>query len=303
VVTMPRLRHLLENPVTVKELRSRMRGRRAFIVLTVHLLVVSALITLVYLAYAAAAATTYGPDSRQAGKVIFFTLVMMQGFLVALIGPAFTAGAISGEKERQTYDLLRTTLLSANAFVMGKLISALSYVFLLIFALIPLQSIAFLLGGVDLTELLISQLVIVVSAVSYALMGLYFSSVMRSTLAASVTTFAGALLITAGIPGFVLLTASILGPLLFGMSTPGWLTQMALVYGGQLLAITNLPLTLILSEVFLLQFGALFYFTEMIDGRIAYIFSPWPFYSLLYTLLAFLLYWLTVRRVRRISER
>jgi ABC-2 type transport system permease protein len=302
VIKVPRLRRLLENPVTVKELRSRMRGRRAFVVLTIHLLVVSGLITLVYLAYAAAAGTPFGPDSRQAGKVIFFTLLMMQGFLVALIGPAFTAGAISGEKERQTYDLLRTTLLSANAFVMGKLISALSYVFLLIFALIPLQSIAFLLGGVDLTELLITQLVIAVSAVTFALMGLYFSSVMRSTLAASVTTFSGALMLTAGIPGFVLLTASILGPLLFG-SPPSGLTLMTLVYGGQLLAITNLPLALILSEVFLLQFDALFYFTEIIDGRTLYIFSPWPFYSLLYTLLAMLLYWLTVRQVRRIADR
>jgi ABC-2 type transport system permease protein len=303
VIRVPRLRRLLENPVTVKELRSRMRGRRAFVVLTIHLLLVSGLITLVYLAYASAASRPFGPDSRQAGKVIFFTIVMMQGFLVVFIAPAFTAGAISGEKERQTYDLLRTTLLSANAFVLGKLVSALSYVFLLIFALIPLQSIAFLLGGVDLTELLITQLVIAVSAVTFALMGLYFSSAMRSTLAASVTTFSTALLVTAGIPVFVLLTGWILGPLLFGFRTPGWLTQMSLIYGGQLLAITNLPLTLVVSEVFLLQFDAIFYFTEIIDGRTVHIFSPWPFYSLLYTLLALLLYWLTVRRVRRIADK
>jgi ABC-2 type transport system permease protein len=297
-----RLANLWENPVAVKELRSRMRGRRAFVLLTVHLLLVSSLITLVYLAYATAARTPFGPDSRQAGKVIFFTIVVMQGFLVVLIGPALTAGAISGERERQTYDLLRTTLLSADAFVAGKLVSALSFIFLLIFALIPLQSIAFLLGGVDLTELLVTQLVIAVSAVAFALMGLYFSSTMRSTLAASVATFTVALLITAGIPGFALLLISIMGPLLFGASVP-WLTEMHLVYGGLFLAITNLPLTLIVSEIFLLQFDALFYFTEFIDGRAAYIVSPWPFYTLLYTFLALLLYWLTVRQVRRIPDR
>ncbi|MCB9006257.1 MAG: hypothetical protein H6656_02535 [Ardenticatenaceae bacterium] len=39
------MQRLRENPVTVKELRSRMRGRRAFVVLTVHLLVMSGFIT------------------------------------------------------------------------------------------------------------------------------------------------------------------------------------------------------------------------------------------------------------------
>jgi ABC-2 type transport system permease protein len=168
--------------------------------------------------------------------------------------------------------------------------------------LIPLQSIAFFLGGVDLLELLISQLVIAVSAVAFALMGLYFSSVMRSTLTASVATFSSALLFTVGIPAFVLLTISIMSPVLFG-SRPVWLSELLLVYGGLVLAVTNLPLTLIVSEVFLLQFDALFYFTEIIDGRTAYIFSPWPFFTLLYTFVALLLYWLTVRQVRRIPER
>ena len=42
-----RLRRWLQNPVTVKELRSRMRGRRAFVVLTVYLLLTSGFISLV----------------------------------------------------------------------------------------------------------------------------------------------------------------------------------------------------------------------------------------------------------------
>ena len=91
--------------------------------------------------------------------MVFAAVLGIQAFLIVFIGPAFTAGAISGEKERQTYDLLRTTLLPAGALVRGKLISALGYVFLLVFASVPLQSVAFLLGGVALEELIISQLI------------------------------------------------------------------------------------------------------------------------------------------------
>ena len=40
---------LHDNPVALKELRSRMRGGRAFVVLTIYLVLVSALVILIYI--------------------------------------------------------------------------------------------------------------------------------------------------------------------------------------------------------------------------------------------------------------
>lgn len=292
----------LRNPVTVKELRSRMRGRRAFVVLTVYLVMMSGLISLVYLAFASSAGGPYGPDVRELGRVIFSTVVGIQTFLVLFIGPAFTAGAISGEKERQTYDLLRTTLLSAPAFVTGKLLSALSYVLLLIFTAVPVQSIAFFLGGVSFLELVLSQLVLVVAAFAVAMFGLYCSTVMRSTLGASVTTFAGILVLTAGLPALVGLFGAILGPFI-GTLPSSSLIEIGGIYLLLALAATNLPATLITSDVFLLQEGAYFFYSSTISGRTVYIFSPWPLFLIVYSLLALLFYWLTVRRIRRIADK
>jgi hypothetical protein len=82
-------------------------------------------------------------------------------------------------------------LLSAESFVLGKLISALSCLFAGA-GLHSLQSIAFLLGGLSLAELVISPALIVVAAGAYALYGLWCSATMRTTLAATVTTFADA---------------------------------------------------------------------------------------------------------------
>jgi ABC-type transport system involved in multi-copper enzyme maturation permease subunit len=291
----------LSNPVTVKELRGRMRGRRAFAVLTLYLLILSGLITVVYLAYSGNAAGPGSSAARTAGKGLFAVVLAVQVFLVAFIGPAFTAGAISGERERQTFDLLRTTLLSAESFVLGKLISALSYVFLLVLVSIPLQSIAFLLGGLSLTELVISQLLILVAAVTYALYGLWCSAAMRSTLAATVTTFAGMLFITFGTPMLAGM-AVVLGSAFSGRWPSGILFEALLAYGGVTAAATNLPATLILSESFFLEEDAIFSFSTTVGTSSVWLFSPWTLFILLHVLAAVLLYVWTVRRVRRISD-
>ncbi|MCB8943022.1 MAG: ABC transporter permease [Ardenticatenaceae bacterium] len=299
-----RFQAILQNPVTMKELRSRMRGRRAFVVLTVYLLVMSLFLSLVYLAYASASSSRFGPDSRQAGKAVFAAVLGVEVFLVIFIAPAFTAGAITGEKERQTYDLLRTTLLPANWFVLGKLLSALSYVFLLIFASIPLQSISFLLGGLSVEELVIGQLLVLAAAVTFALFGLYCSSVMKSTLAASVVTFGGALFWNIGMPILVFMFAGFLGSLLFG-GPLNWVTEAVLYYAGLTLSATNLLATMVISETALLSENTLFFFTTSVGSpsRTITIFSPWPLFLILYTLASLLLYWACVRRVKRIADK
>jgi ABC-type transport system involved in multi-copper enzyme maturation permease subunit len=295
-------RNLIRNPVALKELRSRMRGRRAFVVLTIYVFLMSLFIFLVYLAYVAASRNSFGPSSRQAGKAVFAAVLAAEVFLVLFVGPAFTSGAISGEKERQTYDLLRTTLLPARTLVSGKLISALSYVYLLILVSVPLQSIAFLLGGVSPVEVILSQLLVALSAVTFALVGLFFSSSMRSTLAATITTFGTAMFLTFGLPLIAGISAGVLGPALFGATSPGWLLESLFYYVGLLLSATNLPATLILSEVILIEQDALLFFDQFVDGRPITLFSPWIAFVVIYTLLALLLFWGTVRRVRRIPK-
>ncbi len=280
-----------------------MRGRRAFAVLTVYLTLMGGLVLIVYLAFSAASNNSFGPSSRQAGKVVFAAVLAIQVFLVIFIGPSFTSVSISGEKDRQTFDLLRTTLLPARSIVIGKLVSALAYVFLLIIVSIPLQSIAFLLGGLSVIELLLSQLLILVAAIAYALIGLYFSSVMRSSLATSLATFGTALLLTAGAPFVAGLLLTLFGAFLPGSSTPSWTLQAVLIYGGILLAATNLPATLIVSEVFLLEQDTLFYWTQLIDGHTVYIVSPWFLNILFYISLALVLFWASIRQVRKVSQK
>ena len=297
-----RIRTVFENPVTVKELRSRMRGPRAFTVLTIYLTLMSAFIWLVYLVYYQATQDSFGPEASLAGKTVFGAVLLVQVFLIVFIGPAFTAGSISGERERQTYDLLRTTLLPAGSLVRGKLLSALSYVLLLVFAAVPIQSLAFLLGGISWEELILSQLLIIVAAITFAMVGLYASSIMRSTLAASVTTYAIALFLVIGGPLLVLFATPFIGIATSSPTAPAWLADVAATVGWYLIP-TNLPATIIASEVMLIEEGSLWYF--MFTGStftVPYI-APWIFFLVIYSLLSLLFYWGSVRRVRQIAKR
>lgn len=298
------LTRLFSNPVTMKELRSRMRGRRAFAVLTLYLIILAAALIFVYLIYLSSAGVPSSTLARSAGKGIFAAILGVQVILVAFIGPAFTAAAISGERERQTFDLLRTTLLSAESFVLGKLISSLSYILLLVAVSIPLQSLAFLLGGLSGVELVLSQVLVLVAAVTYALYGLWCSAAMRSTLTATVATFAGTLFITFGIPMLALVGLFFFGTINAGSTlTPADPTlEIVLTYLGLVLAALNLPATLIVSEAFLLSEDTLLGYTHFIGTRSIWIFSPWTLFIILHLAAAVLFYVAAVRRVRRVSD-
>ena len=120
-------RHLFDNPVVLKELRGRMRGARAFVVLTIYLALLGAFASLIYVAVSESSTRTSGQANvGEIGRTLFGGIVAIEMLLVSFIAPAFTAGSISGEREHQTYDLLRTTLLPSRALVLGKLLSSMA---------------------------------------------------------------------------------------------------------------------------------------------------------------------------------
>ncbi|MDY7040738.1 MAG: ABC transporter permease subunit [Chloroflexota bacterium] len=187
------------NPVIVKELRSRMRGWRAFAILTGFLLVSAAacyglyrvMMTTMSYDYGG----SYGSPSAMIGQAMFGGLALFELLLICFITPALTAGAISGEHDHQTYEMLVSTPLHSRAILRGKLVSALSYVFLLIFAAIPLASVIFLFGGVAPRDMIKVLIILVTTAITYGMMGLFFSALLKRTGRATVLTYAVILVI------------------------------------------------------------------------------------------------------------
>jgi ABC-type transport system involved in multi-copper enzyme maturation permease subunit len=270
---------LTRNPVILKELRGRMRGNRAFVLLTFHLMALSGFVGLIYGAYAASANNVYNAVSSQVlGKIVFGAVVGLELLLACFITPALTAGAISGEREKQTFDLLRTTQLSAPALVLGKLGSAMLFVLVLLVTALPLQSLAFLLGGVAPEELLVAAALLVATAFLFGAAGIFFSSLMRRTLGSTVLSYAFALLDTLGLPLVMLAILPVIGIFFSGYGAPDVLAQAVFVYTMGLLIALNPIAAAITTEVLLSDsaFHTLFYFTVPLSGSFKLpLVSPW----------------------------
>jgi ABC-type transport system involved in multi-copper enzyme maturation permease subunit len=188
--------------IGVKELRGRMRGRRAFVILTVYLLLLAGFAWMMELileeeksrGFAGSAAFA----SAEIGAGVFTALILLETLLVVALAPAFTAGAISMEREKQTLDLLATTPISSLSIVVAKLFSALTYLFILIFASIPLTAMVFVFGGVAPDDVIKAYVVLVTTAIGLGSVGLFFSALLKRTQAATIATYFGVMFATLG---------------------------------------------------------------------------------------------------------
>ena len=186
--------------IWIRELRGRMRGKRAFIFITVYLTI------LVGLFWAALQAggqfwTMGALESVGFGRGVFGAVMFIEALVIVALAPAYTAGLISSEHEKQTFDLLSATPISSLAIVLGKLLSGLSYLALIVGASIPLASIAFLFGGVDVIDLVRGYFVLVVTGIGVGSIGVWCSAAMKKTQPATVAAFVITALLVLGATG------------------------------------------------------------------------------------------------------
>ena len=191
----------MANPILIKEMRSRMRGKRAFLVLTGHVITLSIIISLFYIVLHKNAPTTV---VNQAGSVLTPVLIYVQMALICLIAPTFSASAISSEREQQTFDLLIASLAQPSTILFGKVGAALSYLFLTLFGSLPLIALTYSLGGVALRDIAIAYLVMIVAGVTFCSMSFYWSTLIRRGVIAQLTSLVAVIFLVAALPALAL---------------------------------------------------------------------------------------------------
>lgn len=182
----------MSNPVLRREITSRMRSWRGpgMVVLYVALL---GLVTIGILSV-----TMRNSFSPETAAVTFDIIATVQFVLLLFAAPGVAAGAVSGERERQTLDLILTSPLSRFRIVWGKLVSALAYLVLLLVASLPLYGLLLYMSGLSLQRVLLVTLVNVVTALWLGGLGLYFSTLFQKTIPSMVVAYAVAAAATAG---------------------------------------------------------------------------------------------------------
>ena len=302
LLTLGDLRAFRLNPVMVKELRGRMRGVRGFAIITIFLTLMSFFTILLYLLRVPAGGVVVTGDL---GRELFIGVLFIELMLIIFIVPALTAGAITTERERKTYDLLQTTLITKATFVVGKMQSALGYIVLLLLSAIPMQSIAFLFGGVSEAELILALVVLLVSALALGAFGMFFSSITERTLAATIRSYTVAIAITVGLP----LVALILFQNAYGnvvnsftnRFTDNPVVEATTIYLDMIATGLNPIMATLRSQQMLIDHQQLVTMrvTLASNGTSIPVLSPWVLLTLVYLSVTALLVLVSIRRMER----
>jgi len=175
------------NPVLQKELKIRMRGWRAAGMIGVYLIFMALTASFaMIMSMGGYYRSTIDPELAIGS---YTGLAVMQFVLISFISPALTTGAISGEREKQTLDLLLCTRMTPLSIVIGKLFASISQIVLLIIASLPIFSIVFMFGGISVIELLELFGFFIIIAITFGSIGIFYSSYFKRTTAANVLAY------------------------------------------------------------------------------------------------------------------
>jgi ABC-type transport system involved in multi-copper enzyme maturation permease subunit len=176
--------YVRENPVLQRELLTNLRMTRAFVLLFVY---VALLGFVVYLAWPQQQRLDMAqPEAAKRLVNLFF---FGQYMLASLMAPSFAAGAITGEKERMSYEMLLASPLRPGAIVLGKLFAALCHLAILMICSLPIVMLCLPLGGVSLYEVFAAYFGMIATVGLFGMISLWASSYFKRTSASLVVSY------------------------------------------------------------------------------------------------------------------
>ncbi len=190
--TATRKQSLFENPVVLRDLRARMRGRRAYWHIAFYLFLLGTLAIAGYSSSMGDAGQGNQSDTVDIqGRLqgFYYFIFMSIAALVCLMAPAITAVAITSERQRLTLDLLVSTPMTAGKMLVGKLISSFAFLALLLALSLPASALCVIVGGATFADVLRIYAVLAVDGMVLAAVGLCFSCIARTNTAAIVSTY------------------------------------------------------------------------------------------------------------------
>lgn len=186
------------NPVVEKELKVKMRGWKAPTLVSVYLLFLGLVVFLSYLGSNLLSPYNIGQFNPRTALNSYTAVAMVQLLLLIFITPSLTGSAISGERERQTLDLLLCTNLSTLSVVTGKAFVSIAHIMLLITASLPIMSTVFLFGGIRITDLLMLFGFYLSTALFLGSMGIFYSTIFKKNSVSMIVSYITVLAIIIG---------------------------------------------------------------------------------------------------------
>ncbi len=178
---------MMLNPIIRREARTSLRSWKIFAVLCLYVAFISV--------FSYFFISTFMWSSMYSGfepQNIVYLYALLSGFQLGFIlitTPALTAGSISGERERQTLDLLIVTKMKPFSIVFGKLISGIGIVVLMIIATMPVYAVLFYFGGVPILDIIMTTVFMLATSCMAGAMSIMFSSIYKKTMVSMVIVY------------------------------------------------------------------------------------------------------------------
>lgn len=185
------------NPVYKRETTVSSRSFRLALIIMVFngILALVALLNM----YSVVARVKMTAEIQYSSFLTLYVFVSVVEFVMLMfIMPALTAGSVSGERERQTLDLMLTTTMKPSDIILGKLSASFSTMFILIVSSFPLLAVSFVYGGITFYDVCMLLLCYVAVALLSGSMGICFSAIFKRSTIATVVTYGILILIAAG---------------------------------------------------------------------------------------------------------
>lgn len=134
-------------------------------------------------------------------SIVYFYIGMavIQAILLMFTVPSLTSTAICAEREKQTLEVLLSTKMSTLSIISGKLMASISKVIVLIICTMPIYSITFLIGGVNLGNILELSLFFIVTTIFVGSIGVFISTMIKTSKVATAVAYGVTLFIYVGI--------------------------------------------------------------------------------------------------------
>src|SRR5688572_4881491 len=153
-------RLLPANPILLRVVETGGKKKRDLFIRCGYLALLIVVVLFALIASGNAATGAMGlSELTTTSKQTFRWMSYLQLALVTLLAPIFTAGAITQEKDSQTYDILLATPLTNGQIVLGSLLSRLFFVVALLISGIPIFAITQIFGGVAISSITLSFLI------------------------------------------------------------------------------------------------------------------------------------------------
>lgn len=173
----------IDNATSKRDFRAQLRGNRSALLWTVYLVAFIGIGMWNYSESVAQATTNV--VAAQRGLQDFYQVVMaLLGGMVTLVAPALAATAIVIERERRSLDLVFSAPVSPKRFLVGKMLSAYRYTWMLLVLSLPVTAVCVMLGGATWGEVLAAYVLLSLHGLLYAAIALTVSSMAQKPVSA-----------------------------------------------------------------------------------------------------------------------